>query len=112
MSDRLAQSGPSLQPILARGPLRCEPDPDSRALTLLAGALAHLARHLGTGCPRAAERAALLLERIAENDGAEAHLREHAYELIDILERQLPPGTEPSASFAAASARPSRAWAS
>ncbi|MEZ5616050.1 MAG: hypothetical protein R3E35_12640 [Rhodocyclaceae bacterium] len=54
---------------------------------LVAGALAHLARHMTTGCPRAAERAALLLERVAEDADADPHLREHARELVDILER-------------------------
>lgn len=54
---------------------------------LVAGALAHLARHMTTGCPRAAELAALLLERVAEDADADPHLREHARELVDILER-------------------------
>ncbi len=54
---------------------------------LVAGALAHLARHMTTGCPRAAELAALLLERVAEDADADPHLREHARELVDIIER-------------------------
>lgn len=54
---------------------------------LVAGALAHLARHMTTGCPRAAERAALLLERVAADADADPHLRAHACELVDILER-------------------------
>ncbi len=54
---------------------------------LVAGALAHLARHMTTGCPRAAERAALLLERVAADADADPHLRAHARELVDILER-------------------------
>lgn len=36
--------------------------------TLLAGALDHLSRYLQTGCPRAAELAHLLLDRV--NDGS------------------------------------------
>lgn len=54
---------------------------------LLAGALAHLAQHMETGCPRAAYLAAMLLERIAVDPNAEPYLRAHARELIDILER-------------------------
>ncbi|MCZ7654694.1 MAG: hypothetical protein M5R42_11100 [Rhodocyclaceae bacterium] len=55
---------------------------------MVAGALAHLARHMTTGCPRAAELAALLLERVAADTDADPHLREHARELVDILERE------------------------
>ena len=54
---------------------------------MVAGALAHLARHMTTGCPRAAELAALLLARVAADSEADPHLREHARELVDILER-------------------------
>jgi hypothetical protein len=54
---------------------------------LVAGALAHLARHMTTGCPRAAELASLLLERVAADADADPHLRAHACELVDILER-------------------------
>jgi len=57
---------------------------------MVAGALAHLARHMTTGCPRAAEIAALLLARVAEDDEADPHLRAHARELVDILERDQP----------------------
>lgn len=55
---------------------------------MVAGALAHLARHMTTGCPRAAELTALLLERVAADTDADPHLREHARELVDILERE------------------------
>jgi hypothetical protein len=54
---------------------------------MVAGALAHLAQHMETGCPRAAYLAAMLLERVAADPEADAHLREHARELVDILER-------------------------
>jgi hypothetical protein len=57
---------------------------------LIAGALAHLARHMTTGCPRAAELATLLLERVADDSEADPHLRAHARELADILERERP----------------------
>jgi hypothetical protein len=68
--------------------LQHEPPP----ARLVAGALAHLARHMTTGCPRAAELAALLLARVAEDGEADPHLREHARELVDILERDLAAG--------------------
>ncbi len=53
----------------------------------VAGALAHLAVHMETGCPRAAWLAAMLLERVAADPDADSHLRNHACELVDILER-------------------------
>lgn len=64
-------------------PLHDEPPP----VRLVAGALAHMARHMTTGCPRAAELAALLLARVAADTEADPQLREHARELVDILER-------------------------
>lgn len=54
---------------------------------MVAGALAHLARHMETGCPRAAYLAAMLLEQVAFDPEADPHLREHARELFEILER-------------------------
>jgi hypothetical protein len=54
---------------------------------MVAGALAHLARHMETGCPRSAVLAAMLLERVANDAEADAHLRRHARELVDILGR-------------------------
>lgn len=55
---------------------------DPTPARMVAGALAHLARHMTTGCPRAAELAALLLERVAEDADADPHLRAHARELV------------------------------
>ncbi len=54
---------------------------------MVAGALAHLATHMETGCPRAAYLAAMLLEKVANDAGADSHLRQHARELVDILDR-------------------------
>lgn len=54
---------------------------------MIAGALAHLATHMETGCPRAAYLAAMLLEQVANDGGADTHLRHHARQLVDILER-------------------------
>lgn len=73
------------------------PHDDSPA-RLVAGALAHLARHMTTGCPRAAERAALLLARLAADTDADPHLREHARELVDILDRHDAPQRQPVTS--------------
>lgn len=54
---------------------------------MVAGALAHLAQHMETGCPRSAYLAALLLGRVAADPEADPHLRAHACQLVDILER-------------------------
>lgn len=54
---------------------------------IIAGALAHLARHMETRCLRSARLAALLLDQVANDPDADSHLREHARELVDILER-------------------------
>jgi hypothetical protein len=53
---------------------------------MVAGALAHLATHMETGCPRAAYLASMLLERIANDGDADEHLRHHARQLVDILD--------------------------
>jgi hypothetical protein len=53
---------------------------------MVAGALAHLAKHMETGCPRAAYLAAMLLEKVANDPEADDHLRRHARELVDILD--------------------------
>lgn len=57
---------------------------------IVAGALAHLATHMSTGCPRAAWLAAMLLERVANDPDADMHLRDHARELVEILEQDRP----------------------
>ncbi len=54
---------------------------------IVAGALAHLATHLDSGCPRAARLAALLLDRLAEDDDADVELRHHAGDLAAALQR-------------------------
>ena len=64
-----------------------EPQAAQNPACMVAGALGHLSRHMATGCPRAAALAALLLERVAADPAADAHLRCHARELVDILER-------------------------
>ncbi|TAN79123.1 MAG: hypothetical protein EPN14_06160 [Gallionella sp.] len=62
---------------------------------MVAGALAYLARHMETGCPRAARLAAMLLEQVSSDPAADAHLREHARELVEILERDPANGRAP-----------------
>ncbi len=57
---------------------------------MVAGALAHLARHMETGCARAGHLAALLLDQVANDAEADAHLRTHARELVEILQRDAP----------------------
>lgn len=75
---------------------------------MVAGALAHLARHMATGCPRAAYLAAMLLNEVANDPEADGHLRAHARELVEILERD--PVTDQAASRALITApAPSRA---
>lgn len=54
---------------------------------MVAGALAHLARHMETGCARAGHLAAMLLDQVANDAEADTHLRAHARELVDILKR-------------------------
>jgi hypothetical protein len=54
---------------------------------IVAGALAHLARHMETGCQRSAYLAAMLLQKVADDPEADAHLRRHARELVEILDR-------------------------
>lgn len=54
---------------------------------MVAGALAHLARHMETGCQRSAYLAAMLLEKVAADPEADDHLRRHARELVEILDQ-------------------------
>ncbi len=60
---------------------------DAAPASMVAGALAHLARHMTSGCLRSARSAAMLLERVAHDPEVDVHLREHALELVEILER-------------------------
>jgi uncharacterized protein (UPF0147 family) len=62
---------------------RHEQQPDR----MLAGALAHLAQHMESACPRAAYLAAMLLEQVAADPRSGTHLRQHALQLVEILER-------------------------
>lgn len=69
--------------------------PNTRSSTqLVAGALAQLAAHLGSSCPRAAHRASLLLAEIAADTAADAQLRLEADALRDVLDD----GNEPASS--------------
>ena len=54
---------------------------------MLAGALAHLAKHMESGCPRAAYLATMLLEQVVANPQTDSHLPHHAQQLVEILER-------------------------
>lgn len=65
---------------------------------MVAGALAHLARHMETGCPRAGHLAAMLLEKVAGDPEADSHLRAHARDLVEILERDPQLGAVASAT--------------
>ncbi|MBA3902990.1 MAG: hypothetical protein C0522_04840 [Rhodocyclaceae bacterium] len=83
---------------------------DEPPARMVAGALAHLAKHMETGCPRAAYLAAMLLERVATDPEADGHLREHARELVDILDRDTARGhREQAADFAATTRFPTAA---
>lgn len=70
---------------------------DKVPLRILAGAMAHLARHMENGCARSAYLAAMLLEQIVADRHADAHLRQHAQQLVEILERE--PGHSPAAEL-------------
>lgn len=81
---------------------------DQPPARMVAGALAHLATHMETGCPRAAYLAAMLLERIAADQEADVHLRAHARELVGILERDAKTPAETASSPLARPGRPQR----
>lgn len=66
---------------------------------MVAGALAHLATHTETGCPRAAYLAAMLLEQVANDPEADGHLRAHARELVEILDRDGDRGSDTAATI-------------
>lgn len=55
---------------------------------MVAGALAHLARHMETGCPRSSALAAMLLSRLAVDPDAGTQLRQHAMRLAEALDRE------------------------
>ena len=63
-------------------------DAEQPPARLVAGALAHLARHMETGCPRASHLAILLLAKVADDPEADPHLRRHARDLVEVLERE------------------------
>lgn len=81
------------EPVLASLP-DSKPSPAAQPpARMVAGALAHLARHMETGCPRSAYLAAMLLEKVANDPEADAHLQRHARELVEILDRDGAPAT-------------------
>ena len=53
---------------------------------IMSGALAYLAQHMESACPRSAYLAALLLNRIADDTDNDAHLRHHAKLLAELIE--------------------------
>lgn len=81
---------------------------DQPPARMVAGALAHLAKHMESGCQRSAYLAAMLLERVASDPDADAHLRAHARELVEILERDEGPQERPDHTASALAAPPTR----
>lgn len=76
-----------------------DPQTQQPPARMVAGALAHLATHMETGCQRSAYLAAMLLEKVAADPEADDHLRRHARELVDILDRERE-ADKPEALFA------------
>lgn len=74
---------------------------DQPPARLVAGALAHLATHMETGCTRAAYLAALLLDRVAADPEADDHLRRHARQLVEILDAEMASDTSAATPLAA-----------
>lgn len=83
-----------------------QPTTEQPPARIVAGALAHLARHMETGCQRSAYLAAMLLEKVANDPEADDHLRRHARELVEILDRD---GERAAAHHDAAPERPASA---
>jgi uncharacterized protein (UPF0147 family) len=79
---------------------------DQSPIKVLAGALAHLATHMENGCYRSAYLAVMLFEQIVADPMADAHLRQHAWQLIDIFERL--PTDSPARAFDYEKPNPSR----
>lgn len=84
---------------------------DQPPARMVAGALAHLAKHMETGCQRSAYLAAMLLERVAADPEADGHLRAHARELVEILERDDSPHERADHGDHTGSSQPQRAAA-
>ncbi len=59
--------------------------PSAESLALLAGSLAHMARFLRLSCPRAAERSALLLDRLEDGAGLPRELMDACRDLQEAL---------------------------
>lgn len=85
------------------GVIRNGPSPSPESLALLAGSLAHMARYLRQNCPRAAERSALLLDRLEDGASLPAELLDACRDLQEAL---WPPGS-PAAGPVTAAAAPS-----
>lgn len=60
--------------------------PHASQAELAYGALAHLMRHILTGCAWSAQRAARLLERIETLEGTDAEMRANCRRLCERLE--------------------------
>lgn len=71
------------EPNIDADPADCS---DQTPARLVAGALAHLATHMSSGCQRSAYLASMLLSRIAADPDTDDHLRRHARQLVDILD--------------------------